>query len=117
MIKSIKVQLPTDRNRLTHFVDYTDDECREQDRPRFPDGPVSNPVDMGALISFHWGKIWAKRSGAPSRDRILRYLRGYTSRVLPELCPTAPCRNGDNVHDRFVIKKVQFPPNMHHTMK
>ena len=98
MIKCIKVQLPTDRNRLTHFVDYTDDECRDQDRPRFPDGPVSNPVDMGALISFHWGKIWAKRSGAPSRDRILRYLRGYTSRVLPELCPTTPCRNGDNVH-------------------
>ena len=118
MIKDIKLQLPIDRNRLTHFVDYSDDECSEQDRPRFAEGPISNPVDMGALISFHWGKIWAKRLGSPSRDRILHYLRGYTSRVLPDLCPTMPCRNGDNVHsatedtwEELVLKSIKHSNN------
>ena len=118
MIKNIKVQLPIDRKRLTHFVDYSDTECRDQDRPRFAEGPVSNPVDMGALISFHWGKIWAKRLGSPPRERILHYLSGYTSRVLPELCPTMPCRNGDNVHsatedtwEKLVLRSIRHSNN------
>ena len=98
MVKSIKVQLPQDRVRLTHFLDYTDEECIDEDRPRFEDGPVSSPEDMGALIAFHWGKIWSKRTGAPSRERIQLYLQRYASKVPVDLCPTMPCRGGDNVH-------------------
>jgi ribonuclease HI/exonuclease III len=98
MVKHIKVQLPQDRVRLSHFVDYSDEECRDADRPRFDEGPISSPEDMGAMIAFHWGKIWSKRVGAPSRERIQHYLRRYASRVPVGLCPSMPCRDGDNVH-------------------
>ena len=98
MIKAIKLQLPLDRKRLTHLYDYSDEECMEADRPRFGEGPISRPDDMASLISHHWGKLWSKRHGAPSRDRVSRYLSSYVSRVPVDLLPTLPCREGDGVH-------------------
>jgi ribonuclease HI len=118
MIKVIKLQLPVDRKRLTHFLDYSAEECLEADRPRFGEGPISRPDDMAALIAFHWGKLWTKRRGAPSRDRVERYLRSYDSRVPVGLLPTMPCREGDGVHsatedtwEDLVVKAIKHSNN------
>ena len=94
IIKGIKAQMPSERKRLSGFVDYgaEDEEINLEypDRVEYGEGVITDSDKMASLIKVYFGKIWAKRDGAPSREEIRQYLQGYGACVPTGLHPSFP---------------------------
>ena len=66
-------------------------------RDSFGGGVISDPDAMALMIKQYWGKIWAKRPGAPSLGDCLSYLTDYHTRVPAGLHPSFPNWTGEAV--------------------
>jgi hypothetical protein len=93
--------MPSERKRLSGFVDYgADDEEINQEYPgreAFGEGVITDSDKMASMIRVYFGKIWAKRDGAPSIVAIRQYLQEYGARVPTELHPSFPNRTTEEV--------------------
>jgi hypothetical protein len=99
IISNIKVQLPTDRKRLTHIIPYSiNDPLRDDEDPLHHHTlPITDPVEMAQNVALYWGKIWEARLTPPPPGAIRDYLNAYLQRVPPSSLPSFPNRTHQKI--------------------
>ena len=70
--------LPSTKTHLTHL------------KEKLTDDTTTNPKEQAQILKGFWGKIWAKRPDAPTKDEINEYLKSYDKFIKDEHTPDIP---------------------------